>query len=132
MSNILLKYPEMEVEQYSFKHPTSFIVSGATQSGKSTFVQNLLANKNDLICPTPKVTYMVYKIWQPIYTEMSKMGSVTKFIQGIPEMKDLHNLLSSHKDDGGSIIIFDDMGSEVKEHTTLFNELFSVLSHHLK
>ena len=45
MSNILLKYTKMEVEQYSFKHPTSFIVSGATQSGKSTFVKNLLANK---------------------------------------------------------------------------------------
>ena len=97
----------MEVEQYSFKHPTSFIVSGATQSGKSTFVKNLLANKNDLICPTPKVTYMIYKIWQPIYTEMLEMGLVTKFIQGIPEMKEIHTLLSSHKDDGGLIIIFE-------------------------
>ena len=122
----------MEVEQYSFKHPTSFIVSGATQSGKSTFVKNLLANKNNLICPPPKVAYMIYKIWQPIYSEMLEMGTVTKFIQGIPEMCEIHNLLSIHKDDGGSIIIFDDMGSEVKEHTTLFNELFSVLSHHLK
>ena len=62
----------MEVEQYLFKHPITFIISGATQSGKSTFVQNLLINKKNLICPppppppTPKTTYLFYRIWQPI------------------------------------------------------------------
>lgn len=122
----------MEVEKYSFNHPTSFVVSGATQSGKSTFVQNLLINKNKLICPTPKATYVVYKIWQKIYTEMSKMGTVTQFIQGIPGQQELHNLLNKHKDDGGSIIIFDDMGTEIKENLVMFNELITILSHHMK
>ena len=75
---------------------------------------------------------MFYKIWQPIYTQMLQMGTVTKFIRDIPEKKDLHDLLHNHKDDGGSIIIFDDMGAEVKEHIELFNELFTILSHHLK
>ena len=39
----------MEVEQYLFKQPTTFIISGATQSGKSTFVQNLLINKKNYL-----------------------------------------------------------------------------------
>jgi len=122
----------MEVEQYSFTHPTSFIVTGATQSGKSSFVKNLLDNKKSLILPPPKVTYLVYKIWQPIYSEMEKMGTVTKFIQGIPDMEYLIDLLSSHTNEGGSIIIFDDIGSEIKEHIVNFTQLFSVYSHHLK
>ena len=122
----------MEVEKYSFSHPTTFIVTGATQSGKSTFCKNLLANKETLIQPTPKVTYLIYKIWQPIYTEMEKMGLVTKFIQDIPEMDFLIELLSSHSDEGGSILIFDDIGSEIKEHIVNFTQLFSVYSHHLK
>ena len=122
----------MEVEEYSYKHPTSFVISGATQSGKSTFVHNLLINKNKLIRPTPKATYIVYKIWQKIYSEIAKTSSVTKFIQGIPEKNELHNLLSKHKDDGGSIIIFDDMGTEIKENIAMFNDLITVLSHHLK
>ena len=122
----------MEVEEYSYKHPTSFVISGATQSGKSTFVHNLLINKNKLIRPTPKATYIVYKIWQKIYSEIAKTSSVTKFIQGIPEKDELHNLLSKHKDDGGSIIIFDDMGTEIKENIAMFNDLITVLSHHLK
>ena len=122
----------MEVEQYSFTHPTSFIVTGATQSGKSSFVKNLLDNKKSLILPPPKVTYLVYKIWQPIYSEMEKMGTVTKFIQGIPDMEYLIDLLSSHTNEGGSIIIFDDIGSEIKEHIVNFTQLFTVYSHHLK
>ena len=122
----------MEVEQYTFNHPTSFIVTGATQSGKSSFCKNLLINKKHLIHPTPKVTYLVYKIWQPIYSEMEKMGIVTKFIQGIPEMDYLIDLLSSHTNEGGSILIFDDIGSEIKDNIDNFIQLFTVYSHHLK
>ena len=101
----------MEVEQYTFSHPTSFIVTGATQSGKSSFCKNLLAKKESLIQPTPKATYLIYKIWQPIYSEMEKMGLVTKFIHGIPEIDVLIELLSRHTDEGGSILIFDNIGS---------------------
>lgn len=52
----------MEVQQYSFVHPVQFIVWEATQTGKSSFVKNLLDNKKSLMYPTPKVTYLVYKI----------------------------------------------------------------------
>lgn len=122
----------MEVEEYLFVHPTSFIITGATQSGKSSFVKNLLDNKKSLIQPTPKTTYFVYKIWQPLYTEMQKNGSVTKFIEGIPEMDQLVSMLSNHTNEGGCIIIFDDIGSEIKEHVVNFTQLFTVYSHHLK
>ena len=122
----------MEVEQYSYKHPTSFIISGATQSGKSTFVKNLLINKENLIQPPPKVTYLIYKIWQPIFTEMQEMGLVTKCIEGMPDMDELFNLLRGHKNNGGSIVIFDDMGTEIKKHHEKFIELFAVFSHHIK
>ena len=63
----------MQVEEYTFTHPTSFIVCGATQTGKSTFVKNLLVNSENLLRPTPKVTYLFYKFWQPIYDVMKKM-----------------------------------------------------------
>ena len=122
----------MEVEQYIYSHPTSFIVTGATQSGKSSFCKNLLANKDSLIQPTPKATYLIYKLWQPIYSEMEKLGLVTKFIHGIPEMDVLIEILSNHTNDGGSILIFDDIGSEIKDHITNFIQLFTVYSHHLK
>ena len=122
----------MEVENYTFTHPTSFIVTGATQSGKSSFCKNLLTNKEFLIQPTPKHTYLIYKIWQPIYSDMEKMGLVTKFIHGIPEMDVLIEILSSHTNEGGSILIFDDIGTEIKDHIDNFTQLFTVYSHHLK
>ena len=122
----------MEVEQYIYSHPTSFIVTGATQSGKSSFCKNLLVNKDILFEPTPKATYLIYKIWQPIYTEMEKLGLVTKFIHDIPEMDTLIEILSSHTNEGGSILIFDDIGSEIKDHLTNFIQIFTVYSHHLK
>ena len=122
----------MEVEQYIYSHPTSFIVTGATQSGKSSFCKNLLVYKDTLFEPTPKATYLIYKIWQPIYSEMEKLGLVTKFIHGIPEMDTLIEILSSHTNEGGSILIFDDIGSEIKDHITNFIQLFTVYSHHLK
>ena len=122
----------MEVGQYSYIHPTSFIISGATQSGKSTFVKNLLINKEKLIQPTPKVTYLFYKIWQPIFTEMKEMGLVTTFTEGMPDMDELFTLLQRHESTGGSIVIFDDMGTEIKKHHDKFIELFSVYSHHIK
>ena len=89
----------MEVEQYAFFHPTYFIVCGATQTGQSTFVKNLLVNSKTLIRPAPpktirpKVIYLFFKIWQPLYNEMKENGTVTHFIKYIPEMSELVELL---------------------------------------
>ena len=63
---------------------------------------------------------------------MEKMGLVTQFIHGIPEIDVLIELLSSHTAEGGSILIFDDIGSEIKDHIVNFTQLFTVYSHHLK
>ena len=122
----------MEVEQYKFNHPTSFIINGATQSGKTTFVKNLLTNKNVLFKNPPKTTYLVYKIWQPLYLEMKQADLVTEFIQGIPEINDLFKIFSKHKDTNGCFFIFDDIFSDIKKQTDEFTQLFTVVSHHLK
>ena len=72
----------MEVEQYLFKQPTTFIISGATQSGKSTFVQNLLINKKKYLT-----------IRQTQHTCFTKFGS--QYIQKWQEWVLLQNLFAT-------------------------------------
>ena len=99
----------------------NIIISGATQSGKSSFVKNLLINKQKLLEPPPKSTYLVYKIWQPIYSELQQIGLINKFIQGVPEIEQLKKIFITHINEGGCIFIFDDIGEQT------FLSLFFIL-----
>ena len=86
-----------------------------------------LVNSENLLRPTPKVTYLFYKFWQPIYDVMKENGTLTNFKQNILEMTELLELMKSQPNNGGTIVIFDDMGTEIKNHVDDFTCLLTVI-----
>jgi hypothetical protein len=113
---------------------TSFncLVSGPTGSGKTTFVKNLLNLGDQIFTEKPKKVFLFYKAMQDMYLEMEKDGLIHEMIDvqdGMPSLDSIHDMVSPFKNEGGSMIIFDDSMSSVN---TDFELLFCNLSHHDK
>jgi hypothetical protein len=88
----------------SLKHPSTFVLAGASQTGKTTWVRELIQKKDSLF--TPKI-------------ERSFADMEAEFVNDIPSVdifdKNVNNLL-----------IIDDFQNRVKEMT----DLFTKYSHH--
>jgi len=111
---------------------TSFncLVSGPTGSGKTTFVKNLLSIGDQIFTEKPKKVFLFYKAMQDMYLEMEKNGLIHEMVDvqdGMPSLDSIHDMVSPFKNDGGSMIIFDDSMSSVNSD---FELLFCNLSHH--
>jgi ribonucleotide reductase alpha subunit len=104
------------------------ICAGQTGSGKSFFTKQLLQNKKYIFAPgPPKHVILFYREWQKLYDEMKSENLVNEFVKGMPEEKTLKKLLEKNVKKGGSLIIFDDLMSDIGN--TLSN-CFTVYSHH--
>jgi hypothetical protein len=111
---------------------TSFncLVSGPTGSGKTTFVKNLLSIGDQIFTHKPKHVFLFYKAMQDMYLEMEKDGLIDEMIDvqnGMPNLDEIHEMVAPFKNDGGSMIIFDDSMTSVNSD---FELLFCNLSHH--
>jgi energy-coupling factor transporter ATP-binding protein EcfA2 len=111
---------------------TSFncLVSGPTGSGKTTFVKNLLSIGDQIFTQKPKHVFLFYKAMQDMYLEMEKDGLIDEMIDvqnGMPSLDEIHEMVAPFKNDGGSMIIFDDSMTSVNSD---FELLFCNLSHH--
>jgi len=100
----------------SLKHPSTWIIAGATGSGKSVFTLNLLKNKNLLFKPSPpQFGILFYKTWQPIYDEMKEKKLIHLFKEGIPSEDELKSIFKSYSKIGGCFAIFDDLMVDIDE-----------------
>ena len=106
-----------------FKCPCSIIITGPSQSGKTTFTHNLLRSKKSFNGDIKKIVYC-YGGWQSSFDKMKKDIRNIHFFQGIPE--NISNLFKQNERPG--IIVLDDLmhdcGSRVGSHhcdiTTLY------------
>lgn len=110
------------VDTEVFIHPFTCIISGPTQSGKSTFVEKVLINKSILINPEPEKIYFCYSLWQPIYDKLKSFVSNIVFFKGILNIEELN-----YKEN--KLIILDDLLSESEEDSNIL-KLFHIDSHH--
>ena len=110
------------------KTPFNYILYGPTQSGKTTFVKNLLTIKNLFFEPPPQRVFLVYKIHQDIYDEMKESGLVNELIHAdtMPSLDEMSQMMEPYKE-VGSLIIFDDTMSDINSD---FQQLFCNSSHH--
>jgi len=81
---------EDETPVLQLETPTTIMVCGPTNSGKTTFVKRLLENASVMFKEAP--TYILYcygSVWQTIFTEMQRSIERILFHEGIPSKEDL-------------------------------------------
>ena len=103
-------------------HPSTFVVSGPTGSGKTKFVVRLL--KERMIAPFPERIVWVYGEWQPLYDELKLYVPGIEFKHGAPQ--DLYDSLDAITT---NMVVLDDQMSEAGDSKELC-KLFTQGSHH--
>ena len=127
----------MDVGDFRIKLPTSIIVSGSSQSGKSTLVSKILKNQEKIFNNDnrgkPKVI-LFYNVSQPQYKELISSGAVHMTYHGLPSTDEFEDLVKQNRNSGGTIAYFDDLGGSInsKECKFDFEKLATVFSHHYR
>ncbi|GFX95129.1 uncharacterized protein TNCV_3605881 [Trichonephila clavipes] len=98
----------------TIQHPSSMLISGPSNSGKTYFVKKLL--DYEMFKPTPSKIIWCYGAYQTLFDEISNV----EFIDGLPS--DLSQI-------SNALIIIDDLMSELGGDKKLSN-LFTKGSHH--
>ena len=110
-----------------FKPCSSFVVSGATKSGKTWWVYRLLSERVGMFVPNPPSSILYcYGVYQPLFDDMKMtFGDDIRFVEGLPSSEDVDNLTL---DGRHHIIILDDVMQKVvqsPEMALLFTQLSS-------
>ncbi len=105
---------------------TSMIIAAQSGSGKSTFIKNLLLNKDVMweTDPPRKIRYY-YGIWTKMYEELQKQLPNIEFIENLPSVQEVMDFTDP---DVHSAIILDDLMSVADSEVVEL--LFSRISHH--
>lgn len=107
-----------------FETPSTFLIAGPTQSGKSHFVQKLIECKEQLFKIPPKAVKYAYGAWQPAFEEMQKVG--VNFHSGVPNRKDLEEWSQTGDH---VLIVLDDVMQEACASPDIM-ALFTIQCHH--
>jgi len=113
-----------------FKRRSNIIIGGASGSGKTTFVKNLLSLRDDLLEVNPDRVFLFYSNKQDIYDEMLRQGLIDEIIdvnENFPNLNYLTQICEPFKSGNGSLVIFDDIMSDM---TSDFTKIFCNFSHH--
>ena len=112
----------VKMSESIFKAPFTCIVSGASCSGKTTFVERILNNREVLINPPPSKVLYCYGELTPKIIEWKHKGIEPYY--GFPSEEEIKvrtpNLL----------LILDDLLTDLEENVKLVNKLFTRGSHH--
>jgi len=112
------------------KTPFNLIVSGASQSGKTSWVKNLLTIQDQIFTKKPSRIFLFYRSMQDIYLEMERDNLIHELINvqtTMPSLDEIYNMVAPYKDNGGSLLFFDDSMVSVDQN---FEQLFCNISHH--
>ena len=107
-----------------FKHPTTCLISGCTQSGKTFLTLNIINDWN-LLFDIHKTHFNVlwfYGQYQQKFQPISSDNLTLNFIKGKPN----NDLIDQHKPD---LIVLDDLMESMKSDP-LLNEFFTMTCHH--
>jgi GTPase SAR1 family protein len=122
----------MIIESIQWSHPSTNILAGPSNSGKTTLISSILEYKNTLFKQSNLKTILYFNQEQEIYTDWIKNGLVSYSSKGVPSIEDFTTIIKYHSNDDGAVVIFDDLGGEVLSNLAFFEHIFVVLSHHLK
>ena len=108
----------------SFRHPTTILIAGPTQAGKSFFFNQVL--ENHLIQPSPSRIIYVYADHHPDLSHLKHLYSQVEFVQG---MKNFLPLLPTIDPDERNLVVIDDQMAEAGKLEEM-SKLFTKGSHH--
>jgi hypothetical protein len=118
---------------FHFKHPTTVLIAGPTQCGKTHFLINAL--RRQLIQPPPQNIVWVFSEWQVAYTELAREIPQIQFVKNfnaqLYEMFDVRrrNVLvlddqmenqHAHKRSSDSVVKFFTQGSHHRNLTVVY------------
>ena len=106
-----------QVSNFVFHTPTTILVSGATGSGKTTWLKKVLDNLSIFKRKPDRIVYC-YGVWQPAFDDMKNV----EFREGLDIPKNNEN---DHM-----LIILDDLMTAVVE-SPIAHTLFTKGSHHM-
>ena len=104
------------IEVPNLIHPFTCLVAGPTASGKTTFVKQLIEDKDDRIYLAPQRVVWCYSQWQALYENIEGI----EFHSGLPELDSFHPNIRN-------LLIIDDLMDKTDSTIT---ELFTKGSHH--
>ena len=104
----------VEKKYLVFRHPFTCLCVGATCSGKTQYITNLIKHRHEVILPNVQRVIYSYKKYQPIFDTLPDV----EFVQG------LHFELDRSIP---TLLVIDDQMSECDSKLT---ELFTVSAHH--
>jgi hypothetical protein len=114
---------------FPFETPSTFSISGTTGSGKTTWIYNLLAHKDDLFKDqSPHSILYCYGVWQSLFNKMEENITNIIFHKGIPNEKIIEDISGNNHH---NVIILDDLMQDVVK-TPEIETLFSRGAHHKK
>lgn len=108
---------------YTLKAPFTMIISGATQSGKSTLTRQILERRLEIMDPPIDEVMYLYTEWQPkLFGELQVSIPNIVFHQGLPD--EIADEFGRHK-----LVVCDDLMTEMAKSDDAVN-LFIRGSHH--
>ena len=109
-----------------FSAPTTILICGSTQSGKTHFTQKLLQNANGMFStPVDKIIY-AYSEHQPLFEEMRQTIPNFFLHQGLPSKEDIEQYTEDVKH---TVVVLDDLMLQIAQSQDCVH-LFTVTSHH--
>jgi hypothetical protein len=109
-----------------FKTPLSLIISGASFSGKTTFLYKLLLTNKQMLEPAPKEILYCYLTWQDIYEEIQSSVDNVSFFKGIPSKSEIESFT---EDGQPRLLILDDLMTQLGKSSDVV-DFFTVFVHH--
>lgn len=108
------------------KTPFTCLLAGPSQSGKTSWVFNVLRDRQELMTePTDNIIFF-YNQWQRSFTIFQAENIVTQWVNQLPTTSMLMELTEAYKDTTGSIVVIDDFMQKVDQDIV---DLFTVLCH---
>lgn len=109
-----------------FKSPISLLVTGASFSGKSYLVADLIRNRAKMFNPEPVEILYAYGVWTPLYEELETTIPNIKFINRIPSKEEVDDFTADNKP---RLLILDDLMTQLGDCPDV-TEYFTVYVHH--
>ena len=110
------------------RHPCNILISGASGSGKTNIVSNILRYKDVIFSENIDYVMLFYKEMQDVYQSLNAKNVINYMQSKAPNDIDaLKILLSRLPKKSKKLLIFDDMMHDIDE---TFSEIFTVIGHH--